>query len=90
MGHLHRLIEKRDGLRVKLSDHCDICNLKPELYYQSCGNLLQAHLTESPVELDGNKKYGEDMFITVCPTCHAVLHRIRPWRKKYNCGEILR
>lgn len=31
-----------------------------------------------------------DKFITVCPTCHAALHRIRPWKSKHNCGEILR
>ena len=89
LGHLHRTIEARDGARIRLSDHCEICNLKPEMYYQPCGNLLEAHLTEDPIELDGSKKYPEDKFITVCPTCHAALHRIRPWRSKNNCGEIL-
>ena len=89
LGHLHRTIEVRDGARIRLSDHCEICNLKPEIYYQLCGNLLVAHLTEDPIELDGGKKYSEDKFITVCPTCHAALHRIRPWKTKNNCGEII-
>ena len=89
LGHLHRQLETRDGVRYKLSDHCEICNLKPEMYYRPCGNLLQAHLLEVPTELDGHKKYGTDKFITVCPTCHAVLHRIRPWRTIENCDSIL-
>lgn len=89
LGHLHRTIEKRDGSKISLSDHCEICNMKPEIYYQPCGKLLQAHLIEDPIEMDGTKKYQGDKFITVCPTCHVALHRIRPWRTKNNCGEIL-
>lgn len=89
LGHLHREIEARDGRRVTLTDHCEICSLKPELYYHPCGILLQPHLLISPTELDGKKKYGTDRFITVCPNCHAVLHRIRPWRTKNDCGTIL-
>lgn len=90
LGHLHRVIEKRDGAKHTLGDHCEICNLKPDLYYQPCGGLLQPHLLIPPVELDGKKKYDAGQFITVCPTCHAALHQIRPWRTKDNCGEVLR
>ena len=90
LGHLHRAIERRDGVKAPLADHCEVCNMKPELYYLSCGNLLQPHLVISPTELNGKKKYSVDKFITVCPTCHAVLHRIRPWKSNNNCGEILR
>lgn len=90
LGHLHRVIEKRDGAKHQLEDHCEVCKLKPELYYQPCGGLLQAHLLVLPVELDGKKKYSAGQFITVCPTCHAALHRIRPWRTKDNFCEIIR
>ena len=90
LGHLHRVIENRDGIKYELADHCEICSLKPELCYQPCGGLLQPHLVIPPTELDGNKQYGVKQFITVCPTCHAVLHRFRPWRTKDNCEEILR
>lgn len=89
LGHLHRVVETRDGVKVKLADHCEVCNLKPELYYKSCGGLLQVHLTVPPTELDGNKHYPSEKFITVCPNCHAALHRIRPWRGKSDCGDIL-
>lgn len=89
LGHLHQAIENRDGRRYKLEDHCEVCSLKPELYYQPCGNLLQPHLTVSPVQLDGKKKYGTELFITVCPNCHAALHRIRPWHTKDRCEKIL-
>lgn len=89
LGHLHREIEARDGAKLELANHCEICSLKPELYYLPCGILLQPHLLISPTELDGKKKYGSEHFITVCPNCHAALHRIRPWRTKNNCGTIL-
>lgn len=77
LGHLHHAVEIRDGSKISLADHCEICEVKPELLYQPCGPLLQAHLMVRPTELNGEKKYGADWFVTVCPTCHAVLHRFR-------------
>lgn len=90
LGHLHRVVEARSAQNFFVGDRCSICNLDPRLYYQPCGDLLQLHLVVPPTKLDGGKKYTEENFITVCPTCHAVLHRYRPWRTKENCGEILR
>lgn len=89
LGHLHRETEAWDGGKLQLKDHCEICSLKPELYYLPCGMLLQPHLLIPPAELDGKKRYGADHFITVCPNCHAALHRIRPWRTKKDCETIL-
>ena len=89
LGHLHRIIEMRDGAKFDHKEYCEVCSIKPELYYKPCGSLLQSHLLTAPAELDGKKKYGTECFITVCPTCHAVLHRLRPWRTRDNCGEIL-
>ena len=90
LGHLHRVLEIRDGAKVLAADTCKICKLKPALCYHNCGELLQQHLLIPPIELDGNKKYTAECFITVCPNCHAELHRFRPWRTKDNCGEVLR
>lgn len=90
LGHLHRLIETRDGATVPTAECCEVCSLKPELCYQSCGELLQKHLLVSPTETDGSRRYPANNFITVCPTCHAVLHRLRPWRTKENYGDMLR
>ena len=89
LGHLHRTLEKRDGFRYPLADCCEICNLKPRLYYQSDSSLLQHHLMVPPAEIDGKKRYGAGMFVTVCPTCHSALHKIRPWKTKDNYMEIL-
>ena len=90
LGHLHRLIEIRDGAKAPIGDHCEICSLKPELYYQPCGELLQQHLLVSPIEMDGKKRYAANCFIMVCPNCHAALHCLRPWHTRDNCGDILR
>lgn len=90
LGHLHRVIEARDGARITPGERCDICQLAPAAVYPGCPGLLQAHLTVPPTALDGKKRYGEQLFVCVCPTCHAALHRRRPWLTKENRGELLR
>ena len=90
LGHLHRIIERRDGAKLPKANRCAICHLEPATLYQPCENLLQHHLVIAPAQMDGSKKYTAEHFITVCPNCHAALHRCRPWLGKDNCGELLR
>lgn len=90
LGHLHRIIEKRDGKKFAVKDRCLICQLEPELLYQPCGVLLEHHLTVDPVLMDSSKRYREADFITVCPNCHAALHRYRPWLNRDSCASLLR
>lgn len=90
LGHLHRIIEQRDGAKLATKDHCEICKSKPTLCYRNAGQLLQNHLVVAPTFMTYSKKYRTDSFLTVCPTCHAALHRYRPWLTKENCGDVLR
>jgi len=91
LGHLHRMVETRDGARIHKSKVCDVCHLDLcEIYKPVDEGLLEAHLTVSVTETDGKAKYRQVDFITVCPTCHALLHRYRPWVGKQNCSDILR
>ena len=90
LGHLHNIIEQRDGAKLELNDHCEICNSRPALCYRNVGPLLQNHLAVAPTLMDYSKKYRANSFLTVCPTCHAALHRYRPWLTKENCGDVLR
>lgn len=90
LGHLHRIIERRDGTKLAMKDYCEICNSRPTLCYRNSGQLLQNHLVVAPACMDYSKKYRADSFLTVCPTCHAALHRYRPWLTKENCGDVLR
>lgn len=90
LGHLHNIIEQRDGAKLAMKDHCEICNSSPALCYRNVGQLLQTHLVVAPTLMDYSEKYTADSFLTVCPTCHAALHRYRPWRTKENCGDVLR
>lgn len=90
LGHLHRLIERRDGAKLDMKNRCEICNIQPDTCYHNSGQLLQNHLVVAPTLMDYTKKYGADSFLTVCPTCHAALHHYRPWRTRENCGDILR
>ena len=90
LGHLHQTLERRDGAKSPRAPRCAICQLEPEALYQPCGALLEQHLLVPPTELDGGKKYKPGDYITVCPNCHAALHRYRPWLNKENCGDLLR
>ena len=90
LAHMHRLIEKRSEQKISKADHCAICQLEPKSLYQPCGDLLQLHLTVDPKAMDGAKKYSLSDFITVCPTCHAALHRYRPWLGRENREALLR
>jgi len=90
LGHLHRLIEQRDGTKSGVMNHCEICSIQPEICYNFSGQLLQNHLVVAPTLMDYSRKYKADSFLTVCPTCHAALHRYRPWLTKENCGDVLR
>ncbi len=90
LGHLHRVIEQRDGAKLNASNRCEICQLKPEQIYKSCGTLLKNHLLVQPTAMDAQQTYSVGNFITVCPCCHAVLHKRRPWVNRANMEDILR
>ena len=89
LGHLHRMIEQRDGAKQTVKDHCEICNSRPTLCYRNGDQLLQNHLVVAPTVMEHSKRYGADNFLTVCPTCHAALHRYRPWLSRKNCEDVL-
>lgn len=90
LGHLHRVVERRDSVKIPKALRCDICQIETTDIYPGCPNLMAMHLTVPITALDGRKRYGISDFITVCPNCHAALHRRRPWLTKENCGDLLR
>ena len=90
LGHLHRLIETQAEKKIKKADRCEICQISPMQVYRLLDDTLELHLIVDPVEMNGNEKYSADKFITVCPNCHAALHRVRPWIPKDRIETILR
>lgn len=90
LGHLHRVVETRDGAKLTPGKRCEICQIDTADIYPGCPSLMSMHLTVPVTALDGKKRYGASEFIAVCPNCHAALHRRRPWLTKENCGELLR
>lgn len=90
LSHLHMVIERRDSIRFSRDERCAICQISIDRIYNGCGNFLEHHLLTSLVKLDANKRYGQNDFITVCPNCHAALHRYRPWKTRDNLTDILR
>lgn len=88
--HLHRVLEARDSRYIVRAERCEICQLNlSEVYQPISGSFLQCHLTVPMTELNGSKHYKAEDFITVCPNCHAVLHRYRPWVTRDNAVKIL-
>lgn len=57
LGHLHNIIEQRDGAKLALNDHCEVCNSRPALCYRNAGQLLQNHLVVAPILMDYSRKY---------------------------------
>ena len=90
LGHLHRIVEQRDSRKISLSERCDICQLVPNDVYKPCGTLIEHHLTVAPECIDYKNTYRENSFISVCPNCHAALHKYRPWVEKNACCELLK
>lgn len=90
LGHLHRVVEVRDSAKLIPRERCEICQIDTTDIYPYCPNLMAMHLTVPVTSLDGEKRYREPDFITVCPNCHAALHRRRPWLTKEHCGDLLR
>lgn len=89
LGHLHRTIEIQTGVKYPHNDRCVVCQIKPHDIYKMNQDILVNHLIVDPLEMNGKVKYRANDFITVCPNCHAVLHRIRPWITKSKIEEIL-
>ena len=91
MEHLHKYIERRDSRTLEREMVCDVCKLNlAEIYKSLSHSFNELHLLVPVTELDVNKKYKSADFITVCPNCHAMLHRHRPWLRRENVSEILR
>ena len=90
LAHLHRVIERRDGKKIPKKERCEICQIDMGRIYDEGDGCLEQHLLVPIVKLDAGKKYGADEFITVCPNCHAVLHRYRPWRTQGDYKTILK
>lgn len=90
LGHFHLIIERRDGSNMTKGQRCEICHIDPSSIYEEGDSLLSLHLMIPIMELDGRRSYKASDFITVCPTCHAALHRHRPWLGSDKCQEILR
>ena len=89
LSHLHRHIEVRDTARLQRADRCAICKIAPTEIYRT-DDLLELHLLVPITELDASAKYRPSDYVTVCPNCHAALHRIRPWLTREAMEDILR
>lgn len=90
LGHLHRYIEARD-LPPKLAsiETCQICGISLSDIYDGILH-IEGHLTVLPTDLVVHTTYKAENFISVCPNCHAALHRLRPWRTAEDCEQILK
>ena len=89
LGHLHCILEKRDGAGIKADSQCMVCGINTKEIYRGGLDLVTLHLTVPIADINWKKRYTAEDFISVCPNCHAALHRTRPWLMKEFCEKIL-
>lgn len=91
LGHLHCAIEKQAELKMPLVASCEVCGLDlSQMYLESAGILTEAHLLVPITQTKADAHYNASDFIMVCPACHKVLHRTRPWLSRQEVHYILR
>ena len=81
-----------DKSTADLEDHCEICGMFPETIYAagiSFSSILERHCLTSPEALSKKTPLNKRNMLTVCPTCHKVLHEYRPWITTSNLSTVL-
>lgn len=87
---IHRYFE--DKSTAELEDHCEICGMFPETIYASgisFSSILERHCLTPPEALSKKTPLNKKNMLTVCPTCHKVLHEYRPWITPSNLSTVL-
>ena len=89
LGHLHRVVELRDSKSFPERSKCCICQIDLSKIYRCQETGGEYHLMVPPVRIDAEKCYQEKDYICVCPNCHSILHKYRPWIMSERVAEIL-
>ncbi len=89
VARMHKQRERNRKLRgLKVSQarktdpglHCEVCGFGFADYYGSIADgLIEVHHLRSLSELGGPSRVRLADLALVCPNCHWVLHRQRPW-----------
>ena len=86
---IHCYLESKSN--AELEDHCEICGMFPETVYASgiSFTILEKHCLTPPELLSKKTPLNKKNMLTVCPTCHKVLHGYRPWITQSNLSTVL-
>jgi len=87
---IHRYLENKSS--SELENHCEICGMFPETIYSSgvsFDSILERHCLTPPDMLSKKTSLNKKNMLTVCPTCHKVLHEYRPWITPSNLSTVL-
>ena len=87
---IHCYLENKSD--AVLEDHCEICGMFPEAIYASglsFNTILERHCLTPPEMLNRKTPLNKKNMLTVCPTCHKVLHEYRPWITPNNLSTVL-
>lgn len=90
LGGIHCYLENKSD--AVLEDHCEICGMFPEAIYASgisFNTILERHCLTPPEMLNRKTPLNKKNMLTVCPTCHKVLHEYRPWITPNNLSTVL-
>jgi 5-methylcytosine-specific restriction enzyme A len=70
---------------------CEICGFDfYEVYGEMGEDFIECHHTLAVSELGPNSKTKIDDVVLLCPNCHRIVHRRRPWLRVNELRTILR
>jgi len=70
---------------------CEVCGFDfTEVYGELGAGFIEAHHTIPVSEMDENDVTRIEDLVLLCPNCHRMVHRRRPWVKRHELTSILR
>jgi 5-methylcytosine-specific restriction protein A len=94
ISHLHRYFEREYLIITKDRfnfSNCEVCSLDARHIYKEARNdFCELHLLIPPKDYTDDIRLSKNDFMVVCPNCHKMFHKIRPWMGKNEAQKILR
>jgi 5-methylcytosine-specific restriction protein A len=87
-----RIVRKKKAIVLKATGHlaCEACGFDFEMTYGEIGKgFAECHHKTSLSDTGPTKTRLKDLAI-VCPNCHRILHRVRPWKMVEELRETIR
>jgi 5-methylcytosine-specific restriction enzyme A len=70
---------------------CEVCLFDFASYYGDMGKgFIECHHNRPLADLDGEHRVKLSDISVICPNCHRMIHRVRPWLRVEQLREIVK